>query len=111
MAGGVAKKGADRLTFLLSKSLGPLGAWLEQLIAESTGKQGRGIVPVDGEPPGKAEAYGNDRLFVSLSLQSEAHDMSHLAEAGQPLLQWKLSTPTEIAGEFLRCEITTEDMG
>ena len=111
IAAGLAKKGADKLTFLLSKNLAPLGAWLEQLIAESTGKQGRGIVPVDGEPPGKAEAYGNDRLFVSLSLQSEAHDMSHLAEAGQPLLQWKLSTPMEIAGEFLRWEIATAAMG
>jgi transaldolase / glucose-6-phosphate isomerase len=111
IAAGLAKKGADKLTFLFSKNLAPLGAWLEQLIAESTGKQGRGIVPVDGEPPGKAEAYGNDRLFVSLSLQSEAHDMSHLAEAGQPLLQWKLSTPAEIAGEFLRWEIATAVMG
>src|SRR5919204_641895 len=111
IAAGLAKNGADKLTFLFSKNLAPLGAWLEQLIAESTGKQGRGIVPVDGEPPGKADAYGNDRLFVSLSLQSEPHDMSHLAEAGQPLLQWKLSTPAEIAGEFLRWEIATAVMG
>ena len=111
IAAGLAKKGADKLTFLFSKNLAPLGGWLEQLVAESTGKQGRGIVPVDGEPPGTKDAYGNDRLFVSLSLASEAHDMSHLAEAGHPLLQWKLATPAEIAGEFLRWEIATAAMG
>ena len=111
IAGGLARKGADKLTFLFSRNLAPLGAWLEQLVAESTGKQDRGIVPVDGEPPGKKDAYGNDRLFVSLALASDTHDMSYLAEAGHPLLQWKLSTPGEIAGEFLRWEIATAVMG
>src|SRR6267143_352049 len=111
IAGGLAWKGADKLTFVFSRNLAPLGAWLEQLVAESTGKQDRGIVPVDGEPPGKTDAYGNDRLFVSLALASETHDMSYLAEAGHPLLQWKLSAPGEIAGEFLRWEIATAVMG
>ena len=111
IAGGLARKGADKLTFVFSRSLAPLGAWLEQLVAESTGKQDRGIVPVDGEPPGKTDEYGNDRLFVSLALASESHDMSYLAEAGHPLLQWKLSAPGEIAGEFLRWEIATAVMG
>jgi transaldolase/glucose-6-phosphate isomerase len=111
IAAALAIKGADKITFLFSKNLAPLGAWLEQLIAESTGKQGKGIVPVDGEPPANADAYGNDRLFVSLSLQDETHDMSHLAEAGLPLLQWKLATPAEIAGEFLRWELATAAMG
>jgi transaldolase/glucose-6-phosphate isomerase len=111
IAAGLSRKGADKLTFLLSRNVAPLGSWLEQLVAESTGKQGRGIVPVDGEPPGKKDAYGTDRLFVSLSLASEPHDMSYLAEAGQPLIQWKLSTPGEIAGEFLRWEIATAVMG
>jgi len=104
-------KGADKLTFLLSRNLAPLGSWLEQLIAESTGKRGRGIIPVDGEAHGKPDAYGTDRCFVSLSLASEAHDMSYLAEAGHPLLQWKLASPTDIAGEFLRWEIATAVMG
>ena len=111
IAGGAARSGGDKLTLLLSRNLAPLGAWLEQLIAESTGKQGRGIVPVDGEPPGKTDAYGNDRLFVSLALATETHDMSYLAEAGQPLLQWKLSSANEIAGEFFRWEIATATMG
>jgi len=111
IAAALAIKGADKITFLFSKNLAPLGAWLEQLIAESTGKQGKGIVPVDGEPPANADAYGNDRLFVSLSLQDETHDMSHLAEAGLPLIQWKLATPAEIAGEFLRWELATAAMG
>ena len=111
VAGGLARKGVDKLTLLLSPKLAPFGAWLEQLVAESTGKQGRGIIPVDGEPPGKKDAYGADRLFVSLALASEAHDMSYLAEAGHPLVQWKLSAPAEIAGEFLRWEIATAAMG
>ncbi|HTO98361.1 MAG TPA: bifunctional transaldolase/phosoglucose isomerase [Myxococcales bacterium] len=111
IAGGLAEKGADKLTFLLSKSLAPLGAWLEQLVAESTGKHGHGIIPVDGEPAGKKEAYGDDRLFISLSLAGESHDMSYLAEAGHPLLQWKLSAPGEIVSEFFRWEIATAVMG
>jgi len=111
IAGGLANNGADKLTFLLSKNLMPFGAWLEQLVAESTGKRGRGIVPVHGEPAGKKDGYGNDRLFVSLALASEPHDMSYLAESGHPLLQWKLATPTELAGEFLRWEIATAVMG
>src|SRR6267154_590232 len=111
IAGGLARKGADKLTFVFSGKLAPFGGWLEQLVAESTGKQDRGIVPVDGEPPGKTDAYGNDRLFVSLALASETHDMSYLAEAGHPLLQWKLSAPGEIAGEFPRWEIATAVMG
>ncbi|HEY5677359.1 MAG TPA: bifunctional transaldolase/phosoglucose isomerase [Myxococcales bacterium] len=111
IAGGLARAGADKLTFLFSDNLMPFGAWLEQLVAESTGKRGRGIVPVQGEPHGKKDAYGNDRLFVSLALASEAHDMSYLAEAGHPLLQWKLASPGELFGEFLRWEIATAGMG
>jgi transaldolase/glucose-6-phosphate isomerase len=111
ISAGLAEKGADKLTFLFSESLAPLGAWFEQLVAESTGKHGKGIVPVEGEPPGRLEAYGDDRLFVSLALSGEAHDMSYLAEAGHPLLQWKLSNPGEIVGEFLRWEIATAVMG
>ena len=111
IAAGLSKNGADKLTFLLSKNLMALGSWLEQLVAESTGKQGRGVIPVDGEPPGKPDVYGSDRFFISLSLASEAHDMSYLAEAGHPLLQWKLASPGEIAGEFLRWEIATAVMG
>ena len=111
IAGGLAKKGADKLTFLFSPRVSPLGAWLEQLVAESTGKQGRGIVPVDGEPPGRKDAYGNDRLFVSLALAGESHDMGFLAEAGHALMQWRLSDPAEIAGELFRWEIATAVMG
>ncbi|HET9752816.1 MAG TPA: bifunctional transaldolase/phosoglucose isomerase, partial [Myxococcales bacterium] len=111
IAGGLAAAGADKLTFLFSDNLRPFGDWLEQLVAESTGKRGRGIVPVQGEPHGRKESYGSDRLFVSLGLASEAHDMSYLAEAGHPLLQWKLASPGELFGEFLRWEIATAAMG
>ncbi|TMA26784.1 MAG: bifunctional transaldolase/phosoglucose isomerase [Deltaproteobacteria bacterium] len=109
IASGLAKNGADKLTLLLSKGLLPFGGWVEQLIAESTGKKGRGIVPVSGEPPGKN--YGSDRLFVALSLASDALDVGYLAEGGHPLLQWKLASPLDLAGEFLRWEIATAVMG
>ncbi len=111
IAGGLSKGGADKLTLLFSKRLAPFALWLEQLIAESTGKNGRGIVPVSGEPLGKKDSYGPDRCFVSLSLQGEAHDMGTLAEAGHPLLQWKLADAHELGGEFLRWEIATAAAG
>ena len=63
--GEAALGGRDKLTFALPEGLAPLGAWAEQLIAESTGKEGTGIVPVDGEPPGPAGVYGDDRLFFT----------------------------------------------
>src|SRR5207237_7875398 len=65
IAGGCARAGSDKLTLLLSPRLRPFGAWVEQLIAESTGKSGKGIVPVDGEPIGAPDTYGNDRFFVA----------------------------------------------
>jgi transaldolase/glucose-6-phosphate isomerase len=110
IAAGLAQNGADKLTLLLSKSLAPLGACIEQLVAGSTGKNGRGVVPINGEPPGKKDSYGTDRFFVSLSLAGEAHDMSFLAESGHPVLQWKLSGPEDLAGEFVRWEIAAAVM-
>ena len=105
--GGCARGGADKLTLLLSPQLQPFGGWVEQLIAESTGKGGKGIVPVDGEPPGKADSYAGDRVFVSMSFAGEEHDASSLAEAGYPLVQWQLPDRNALAGEFLRWEIAS----
>jgi transaldolase / glucose-6-phosphate isomerase len=107
IAGGLAKAGVDKLTFLLSKNLEALGPWIEQLVAESTGKRGRGIVPVIGEPHGRKDAYGKDRVFISLSLASEAHDMTYLAESGHTVVQWKLASPEALFGEFFRWQIAT----
>ncbi len=67
--GEAARAGRNKLTILPSERLKPLGAWLEQLLAELTGKQGKGVIPVDLEPPGDPAAYGADRLFVHLKLE------------------------------------------
>jgi transaldolase/glucose-6-phosphate isomerase len=116
IAGGCARSSCDKLTLLLSPRLRPFGAWVEQLIAESTGKSGRGIVPVDGEPVGSPDKYGNDRLFVALWLEGE-HAPEHeravqaLAEAGHPVLRWEVGGEYGLAGEFFRWEIATVIMG
>jgi len=116
IAGGCARAKCDKLTLLSSPRLRPFGAWVEQLVAESTGKSGRGILPVDGEPPGAAEVYGNDRLFVALWLAGE-HAPEHeravqsLAEAGHPVIRWEVAGEYGLGGEFLRWEIATAVMG
>jgi transaldolase/glucose-6-phosphate isomerase len=68
--GVLAKQGRDKVTIFTSPDISVLGAWLEQLIAESTGKEGKGLIPVDQELLGKPEVYGNDRVFVYLRLKS-----------------------------------------
>jgi transaldolase/glucose-6-phosphate isomerase len=116
LAGGCARARCDKLTLLLSPRLRPFGAWLEQLTAESTGKSGRGIIPVDGEPVGAPDAYGNDRFFVALWIAGE-HAPEHerrvqaLAEAGHPVLRWQLPSAYALGGEFFRWEIATVVMG
>ncbi|MDE2465851.1 MAG: bifunctional transaldolase/phosoglucose isomerase [Alphaproteobacteria bacterium] len=83
------KFGRDKVTILASEGLRTLGAWLEQLIAESTGKQGKGLIPVDRESPGDPATYGNDRVFVLVRLAGVDHgaDVAALEEAGHPVLQ------------------------
>jgi len=106
--GGLAAQGADKATLVLSKTLQPFGAWIEQLVAESTGKEGKGVLPVDGEPLGKPGAYGGDRLFISISLASDGEDgIDALARAGQPVVRWTLPSKEALAGEFFRWEIAT----
>ena len=100
----------------MSPRLRPFGAWVEQLIAESTGKSGRGIVPVDGEPVAPPTNYENDRFFVALWLKGE-HAPEHeravqaLAEAGHPVIRWEVGGEYGLSGEFLRWEIATVIMG
>ncbi len=105
----LARSGRDKLTLLASPGLEAFPLWIEQLVAESTGKQGRGIVPVAGEPTGPIEAYGDDRAFVFLRLAGEdvpAH--AALAEAleaaGRPVLRFTLPGPEALGGEFYRWE-------
>src|SRR5260370_27617802 len=86
--GVAATQGRDKLTVIASPGIASLGAWLEQLLAESTGKLGRGIVPVDGEPVGEPSVYGDDRLFAYLQLASDPEDaaVAALEAAGPPVV-------------------------
>lgn len=98
-----ATSGRDKLTILTSESLTMFGTWLEQLIAESTGKCGAGLVPVTGEPPFPPTRYGDDRQFVRISLASdESTALSHRVE---PVYEIELKETADIAGEFFRWEL------
>ena len=114
--GEAANAGRDKLTILTTPELEPIGAWLEQLLAESTGKHGKGIVPVDLEPLSPAEDYGADRLFAVLSLDGdEDADLDkHVAEliaAGQPVVKFTVADKDLIGQEFFRWEIATAIAG
>jgi transaldolase / glucose-6-phosphate isomerase len=101
-----ALAGRDKLTVLADASLVPFGSWLEQLIAESSGKQGKGIVPVDREPLGEPAVYGNDRLFVYLRQTGEYDDrIAALGKAGHPVLEIKVPAPYDLGAEFYRWEV------
>jgi len=113
--GELARAGRDKLTFVTDEALASFGGWAEQLIAESTGKHGVGIVPVDREPPGAVTAYGSDRVFVSLKL-AESPDPSAglldaLAAAGHPVIRLTLEDPMDIGAEFIRWEVATAIAG
>src|SRR5215475_8556796 len=114
--GTAAKAGRDKITFITSPGISDLGAWLEQLIAESTGKQGKGIIPVDRETIGAAEVYGNDRVFAYLRLES-APDAAQVAQAtalekaGHPVVRIALGDTYDLGQEFFRWEIATAVAG
>ncbi|HSG81582.1 MAG TPA: bifunctional transaldolase/phosoglucose isomerase [Gemmatimonadota bacterium] len=114
--GVAAARGRNKVTLVTSPGILDLGAWLEQLLAESTGKQGVALIPVDREELGGSGAYGEDRLFVYLRLYGEAdHDqdeaISWLAETGHPVVQIEVSDRYSIAGEFFRWEFATAVAG
>jgi transaldolase/glucose-6-phosphate isomerase len=114
--GTAAANGRDKLTIVPSNTLKPFGSWLEQLLAESTGKQGKGIVPVDLEPVGEPSVYGEDRLFVHLHLDGDDMAADHakldaLKAAGHPIVTIGLKAPEQIAQEFVRWEIATAIAG
>ena len=114
--GTLAQSGRDKLTFLTDDEIGSFGAWAEQLIAESTGKHGVGIVPVDGEPLGAVEAYGHDRAFVRLSLAgadggARAGLATRLETAGHPVIRITITDPIDLGAEFVRWEVATAIAG
>jgi len=106
--GQAAVDGRDKLTLLADESVAPLGAWLEQLIAESSGKQGKGIVVVDGEPITNPAGYGADRLFVYLRREGKLDAaVEELQQAGHPALVFDISDAYDLGAEFFRWEIAT----
>jgi transaldolase/glucose-6-phosphate isomerase len=114
--GEAANAGRDKLTILTTPELEPIGAWLEQLLAESTGKHGKGIVPVDLEPLAPAEDYGSDRLFAVLRLEGDEDSdldrhVQHLIGAGQPVVKIHLADKELIGQEFFRWEVATAIAG
>jgi transaldolase / glucose-6-phosphate isomerase len=111
--GQLALKGRNKLTLITSPKVATFGYWVEQLIAESTGKQGKGIVPVEGEPLGRPPVYGADRLFVYIRMDSDAPNraVAALEKAGQPVVTLTLRDKLDLGGEFLRWEIATAIAG
>ena len=114
--GTAAKNGRDKVTIVTSPGIADLGAWLEQLLAESTGKQGHGIIPVDREELGTPDVYGNDRVFAYLRLDSApdaAQDtkVAALEQAGHPVVRISLADIYDLGQEFFRWEIATAVAG
>jgi glucose-6-phosphate isomerase len=116
--GALARAGRDKLTLVIEPAVAALGAWIEQLIAESTGKHGVGIVPVDGEPLGAPAVYGDDRIFVRISSASDRDwqarsdgALEELARAGHPVIDLRMDGERALGGEFFRWEFATAVAG
>ena len=115
---GVAatRLGRDKVTIVASPAIAPIGAWLEQLLAESTGKHGRGLIPVAGEPLGPPEVYGSDRFFAYVELDdgfdpAQRAAMRDLAAAGHPVATLSMKDVAAIGQEFFRWEIAVAVAG
>jgi transaldolase/glucose-6-phosphate isomerase len=114
--GEAALAGRDKLTVLTSPRLAPFGDWVEQLVAESTGKAGTGITPIVGEPVGDPDAYGDDRFFVFLTLAGESREelgvlAGALMERGHAGRHIELDDALAIGAEFVRWEVATAAAG
>jgi glucose-6-phosphate isomerase len=114
--GELALQGRDKLTLVIPEAIGTFGLWLEQLVAESTGKAGTGILPVAGERLGGPSVYGHDRVFVALELDGTREPevdalLSALQSAGHPVIRLRIGTTAELGAEFFRWEIATATAG
>lgn len=106
--GEAALQGRDKLTIIADSQVRSFGSWLEQLVAESSGKQGKGIIPVDIEPPLEPKKYSDDRLFVYLRFDGEAEARAEaIRAAGQPVLTLVINDIYDLGAEFYRWEIAT----
>jgi transaldolase / glucose-6-phosphate isomerase len=114
--GAEALAGHDKLTFSIGEPAGRFGMWLEQLIAESTGKEGKGILPVEGEPLGPPAVYGADRFFVRCEISgwedpAAASRLGALAEHGHPIAELRLEDTLDLGAEIFRWEFATAVAG
>jgi transaldolase/glucose-6-phosphate isomerase len=116
--GELALAGRDKVTFVTTPSLESFPDWIEQLVAESTGKHGKGIVPVVGERPGRAEAYGRDRVFAALLLDEDREGAEALEArlagfeaAGHPVLRFRCADRLDLGREIFRWELATAAAG
>lgn len=114
---GVAQQhGRDKVTFIMSPSIRAFGYWVEQLIAESTGKEGKGLIPITGEEPGAPDIYYSDRVFVHMYLGSDNNagdekKIAALAKAGHPVIYIEVADKLALGGEYYRWEIATAIAG
>ena len=111
-----ARRGRDKITFLISREIETFADWVEQLIAESTGKEDKGLLPVVGEALGEPGVYGKDRVFVHLKLESEAEGgveqaLNALEAAGHPVIRISLHDKLDLGQEFFRWEVATATAG
>ncbi|TFV78807.1 bifunctional transaldolase/phosoglucose isomerase [Bradyrhizobium frederickii] len=109
-------EGRDKVTILASKKIADFGAWAEQLIAESTGKEGKGLIPIEGEPLGDPSVYGNDRFFIDIRIEGEAdaaHDskLAAIEAAGHPVVRIVMKSIDHLGQEFFRFEMATAVAG
>ncbi len=114
LAQAALQGGRDKITFFAARAISTVGMWLEQLIAESTGKEGKGLVPIPDEPPGDVGAYGDDRVFVNLSCGDDAAQerlCRTLEQAGHPVVSIRLRDAADLAEEFFRWEFATATAG
>ena len=110
------KNGRDKVTFVMSSSISAFGYWVEQLLAESTGKEGKGLIPVNGETIGAPEVYGKDRIFIYMHLASDdskndEEKLKALEAAGHPVVRINVADKLALGGEYYRWEVATAIAG
>ncbi|MBA3827661.1 MAG: bifunctional transaldolase/phosoglucose isomerase [Taibaiella sp.] len=110
------RQGRDKVTFVLSSSISSFGFWVEQLLAESTGKEGKGLIPVNGEQLGDPDVYGKDRIFIQMYLPSDdtiadEQKLKALEAAGHPVVRIRVTDKMALGGEYYRWEIAVATAG